>query len=354
MIPGIGNINGKNLIAYCGGAEAVFREKKRALLRIPGIGSQTVQAIVHHRVFDRVLEELVFLEKYQIEPLYFLDENYPFRLKQCVDGPVMLYYKGNAKLNSPRILAMVGTRSATEYGRILCRKVTDGLKDLNVLIVSGLAYGIDTWSHKSALESNLTTVGVLGHSLDRIYPYSNRSLAEKMIHQGGLLSEFVSGTKPDRENFPMRNRIIAGISDAVLVVEAGERGGALITAEIANSYDREVLAFPGRVGDQHSEGCNNLIRKNKAALVQSVTDIIQQMNWDLPNLKITPFQPRLFDSFSEDEMAIIELLLKEGELDIDTLLTRTFISPTKAPAILLNLEFKDILRCLPGKIYKLL
>lgn len=354
LIPGIGNVNGKNLVAYCGGVEAIFKEKKNALLKIPGIGAHTVNAIANQNVLGRAGQEVNFIEKFKISMLFFLDEEYPARLKQCADGPLLVYYKGNAKVNVERTLAFVGTRKATEYGRMLCREVIEELKSYNVQIISGLAYGIDTWSHKAALDNELTTIGVLGHSLDRIYPYANRSLAEKMIENGGLITEFPSGTKPDRENFPMRNRIIAGMSDAVVVVEAGAKGGALITADIANSYSRDVFALPGRIKDVHSEGCNMLIKTNRAALIQSASDIVYSMNWDRETSFIPKPQRELFIQLTPEEELIVETLSGEQSLGIDALLFKSGLLPSKAAKALLHLEFENIIRCLPGKIYQLL
>lgn len=354
LIPGVGSVNGKSLVAYCGGVKAVFMEKKRALLKIPGIGEQTVNALANHNVFERAEEELRFIEKNKIIPLFYLDKEYPIRLKQCHDSPLLLYYKGTADLNAPKVVAMVGTRKATEYGRDMCRKIVEGLLEHNVLIVSGLAYGIDTWSHKAALDYKLETIGVLGHGLDRIYPFANRSLAEKMAESGGLLCEYMSNTTPDRENFPMRNRIIAGMSDATIVVEAGSTGGALITAEIANSYNRDVFAVPGRLGDPHSEGCNKLIKINKAALIQSAKDISYLLNWDDLNVKKNTVQRQLFLTLTPDEELIVNVLKEKGDLDIDTLLIESKILPAKAASILLNMEFEGVLRCLPGKVYRLI
>jgi DNA processing protein len=266
----------------------------------------------------------------------------------------MLYYKGTSDLNAPKVIAMVGTRKATEYGRDICRKIIEGLVEQNVLIVSGLAYGIDTWSHKAALDNKLDTVGVLGHGLDRIYPFANRALAEKMTGSGGLLCEYMSNTMPDRENFPMRNRIIAGISDAVIVVEAGASGGALITAEIANSYNRDVFAVPGRLGDPHSEGCNKLIKINKAALIQSAKDISYLLNWSDEKDQKKVVQRQLFLDLSPDEELIVNTLREKGDMEIDTLLLETLLMPAKAASVLLNLEFEGVIRCLPGKVYRLL
>jgi len=354
LIPGVGSVNGKNLVAYCGGVEAIFRERKHVLLKIPGIGEQTVHAITHQKVLDRALEEVGFIEKFRLKVLFYLDDDYPARLKHCYDAPLLLYYKGTADLNFFRTIAFVGTRKATEYGKEICRKLIEGLKSAEVQIVSGLAYGIDTWSHRAALENGIETVGVLGHSLDRIYPYSNRNLAERMIQQGGLLSEFISGTKPDRENFPMRNRIIAGLTDAVVVVEAGIKGGALITADIANSYDREVFAVPGRVGDPHSEGCNRLIQSNRAALIQNSEDILLNLNWDQSPKQPVNNQRQLFIEFTPEQEEVVKVLSQKDELHVDELMQLTGLLPTRLAAILLELEFKNCIKSIPGKRYKLL
>lgn len=354
LIPGVGSVNGKNLVAYCGGVDAVFMERKRSLLKIPGIGEQTVNAILNHNVFDRAEQELAFIDKNDIIPLFYLDKNYPVRLKQCNDNPLLLYYKGTVDLNRQKVVSIVGTRKATEYGRDMCRKIVEGLVEHDVLVVSGLAYGIDTFSHKAALDFKLGTIGVLGHGLDRIYPFANKILAEKMCENGGLLCEYMSQTTPDRENFPMRNRIIAGMCDAVVVVEAGESGGALITAEIANSYNRDVFAVPGRIGDPHSAGCNKLIKINKAALIQSAGDIGYILGWNVSKNAKKPVQAKLFRDLSPEEDLIVAALKENGDLEIDSLLIKTAIVPSRAATVLLNLEFEGIIRCLPGKVYKLL
>lgn len=354
LIPGVGDINAKRLVAYCGGVEAVFTERKQALLKIPGIGEATVNSLVSHNAFPRAEKEVEFVEKYNIQHFFFLDQTYPMRLKQCVDSPLMLYYKGNADLNQQRIVSIVGTRRATGYGKRICNELVEGLASLGVLITSGLAYGIDTSAHKAALDAGLPTVAVLGHGLDRIYPQLNKPLAGRMVQQGGLLTEFLSETNPDRENFPKRNRIVAGIADATIVIEAGVKGGALITAEIANSYNRDVFAVPGRIGDEFSAGCNNLIRTNRAALVQSAGDVKYIMNWDAPHALVSPVQRELFISLSADEENLLSILKQRGDCGIDMLCQETQLMPTKVASALLNLEFEGIVKCLPGKVFRLL
>lgn len=341
----------KKLIAYCGSAEAVFREKKGTLLRIPGIGKASADALAKQNVLKRAEEEISFASKNNIRCLYYLSREYPARLKNCIDSPVILYFKGNADLNQARIISMVGTRKATTYGRYMCEKIIAGLTDLQPLVVSGLAYGIDTCSHREALYAGLQTAGVLAHGLDRVYPYQNKGLAMKMLDQGGLITDFVSYTNPDRENFPKRNRIIAGLCDALLVVESAITGGALITANIANSYNRDVFAIPGKVGDPFSEGCNFLIRTNKAALVQSGGDIKYLMGWDTEKQKSTSRQTKLFRDLTGEEENVIAVLRENGNTGIDIIVSRSGFSPTKTASILLNLEFEGLVRSLPGKVY---
>jgi len=350
LIPGVGDVNGKTLIAYCGSPEAVFSEKKPALLKIPGIGTTTVNSILSHDVFHRAEEEIVFIEKNEIEPLFYLDNDYPARLLNCADGPMMLYYKGTASLNTKRVISVVGTRRATNYGKRHCDELIRFFRDRNVLVVSGLAYGIDSCAHRKSFEYGIETVGVLGHGLDRIYPAQNRKLAAKMLEHGGLLTEFRSNTKPDRENFPKRNRIVAGMADAVVVIESGRRGGALITAELANSYNRDVFAIPGRLDDEMSQGCNFFIKTNRAALCEKGEDIAYIMGWDdKPVAKKR--QPELFINLSDEESSILNLIREHKEISVDQIVIKSGYPTSKVAEILLNLEFEGIVRSQPGKIY---
>ncbi|MCX6245757.1 MAG: DNA-processing protein DprA [Bacteroidetes bacterium] len=353
MIPGIGDVVGKKLVTCCGSAEAIFREKKKLLDRIPRIGQKILEALSNREILERAERELAFVEKFRIRPLFFLDKDYPFRLKNCIDSPILLYYKGTADLNVSRIIGVVGTRNATEYGKGACHGIISELAQDKVMIVSGLAYGIDSCAHRAALEHNLETIGVLGHGLDRIYPYQNKSLAERMLKNGGLLTDFISATRPDRENFPKRNRIIAGICDAVLVVEAAGKGGALITAEIANSYNRDVFAIPGRINDPFSEGTNKLIRQNKAALVQSADDIRYMMGWEQKGKKPDGYQKKFFLEMTPDETVLVDFLGKNGSSGIDDIAIQCNLSMSKTSAALLNLEFEGIVKSLPGKVYEL-
>lgn len=353
LIKGIGNIRAKNLIAYCGSAEAIFKEKKQNLLKIPEIGEYCIKFLLNQEVLARAEEELDFINKNNITPFFYLDDNYPKRLKHCDDSPIILYFKGNCDFNMQKVISIVGTRSATDYGKDFCNKFINEIAQHQILIISGLAYGIDISAHKEAINKNIPTVGVLGHGLDRVYPSMHTLYANKMIENGGLLTEFISNTKPDRENFPMRNRIIAGLSDAVIVVEAGESGGALITAEIANTYNRDVFAVPGRINDEYSKGCNKLIKINKAALIQSAKDLEYIMGWEINKDKPTSTQKQLFVELTTDEEKMVSIIKTNGETSIDMLAIQSQMNMSKVSMIMLNLEFKGMVRCLPGKLYKL-
>ncbi|MBN2615436.1 MAG: DNA-processing protein DprA [Bacteroidales bacterium] len=351
LIPGIGDVNGRKLIHYCGSAEAVFNASRKELMAIEGMGSATVNSILNQHVLQRAEEEIKFLEQNGIQALYCEDDRYPQRLRNCYDHPLMLYYKGVADMNHQRIVAVVGTRKATAYGKRYCDKLVEGLMNQDVLLVSGLAYGIDSCAHQKCVDLGIPTVGVLGHGLDILYPDQNRKLAEVMLQKGGLLTEFLSNTKPDREHFPQRNRIVAGMCDALIVVESGLKGGALITADLANSYNRDVFAIPGRLDDHFSKGCNHLIKTNRAALVQSADDIAYIMGWEG---RSEVRQTRLFTDFTEDETRLFNLLKEEGKLGVDQLVIRSGMLPSQVANILLNLELKGGVQLLPGKQYKVL
>lgn len=354
LIPGVGGVTAKKLISYCGGVEAIFSERKNALLKIPGIGENLASAVLNHKVFDRAEKEILFIEKHRIRTSFFLDKDYPARLKHCEDGPVMLFIKGDANLNASKVVSVVGTRSMTEYGREKCSALLEGLVPHNALVVSGLAYGVDACAHKKALDTGLETVAVLGHGLDRIYPPLHQALAKRIIKQGALLTEFLTETQPDRENFPKRNRIIAGLCDAVIVIEAAESGGALITANIANSYNRDVFALPGRTTDPYSKGCNVLIKTNKANLLESIADLEYIMGWDIRKDPRKAIQPALFAELDADEEKMVDFLRKNPEAGIDQIVSQAGYTVSKTSALLLGLEFKGIVKPLPGKIFKLL
>ena len=269
MLPNIGSIVAKNLIAYCGSAEAVFKASKQKLMKIPTIGEDRADSILQTEVLKQAEEELKFIADNDIHPIYFTEDEYPQRLKSCVDSPILLFYKGGADLNAEKIIGIVGTRKATDYGKEMTKKIVAELAAQDVLVISGLAYGIDVAAHQSALEHNLKTVGVLGHGLNMIYPSQHTSIAQKMTAQGGLLSEYKSFDEMSPHKFPERNRIVAGMCDALVVVESGTKGGAVITANIANSYNREVFALPGRATDKMSAGCNFLVKTFKATMIEN-------------------------------------------------------------------------------------
>ena len=354
-IPLVGDVRAKALVQTFGSAKDVFKAPFSKLKLIEGIGELTAKAIKEFNDFQFCEKELAFIQKHNIDACFFTDENYPQRLLNCYDGPALLYYKGSADLNTSKILSIVGTRNNTEYGRQITEKLIEDLQQENILIVSGLAFGIDTIAHKSAIHYNLQTVGVLAHGLDRIYPPINTNLSKQMIENGGLLTDFPTGTKPDRQNFPRRNRIVAGICDALVVVESSKTGGSLITAELANSYNKDIFAFPGRVTEQKSEGCNFLIRTNRASLLNSAEDILEAMNWK-PKVEKKKIQRELFINLSPSEETILNYL-KEGleqGMSIDQITANCQLTGSEIAQALLMLEMHGIVQSLPGKIYKMM
>ena len=356
FIKGVGNNLAKNLIAYLGGVEAVFFEKQKNLAKIPGIGEVISREIVSQDVLHRAEEEVEFIQKNKIQTYFFTDKLYPYRLKECNDAPIMLYSKGNLELNNGKFIGVVGTRKATETGKENCKSFISELAYSlpNVIIISGLAYGIDICAHKASVDTTIPTIGVLGHGLDRIYPESHRSTAVKMLQQGGLITEFVSKTNPDKQNFVMRNRIIAGLCDALVVVESAGKGGALITAEISNDYNRDVFAFPGRITDEWSKGCNMLIKSNKASLIESADDLLKFMNWEKEDIsKKTLVQSSLFQDLSDEEKKIVGLLRQQPDgLQLNEIAIQNATPVSKISSMLLEMEFKGLLKCFPGNLYR--
>jgi DNA processing protein len=353
FLPDAGHITAKALLSYCGNPEEIFKAKRTKLEMVPAIRSGAINAILNKQSFDRAEQELKFIEKHHIKTFFYTDPDYPARLKSCYDAPVLLYYKGNADLNKARMVSVVGTRKATEYGKELSAALVKGLKVHDPVIISGLAHGIDGCVHKECVKNEIPTVGVLGHGLDRIFPVAHRQLAANMLPDGGLLTEFPSETIPNRENFPKRNRIIAGLSDVTIVVEANIKGGALITAEIANSYNRDVLAFPGRTNDEFSQGCNYLIKTNRAHLISSIADLEYLLGWnEVQPLKNQPQLSMLLD-LSGDEQKIADILREKGTTGIDQLAISTQLPLSKLAISILEMEMKGYVVALPGKTYKL-
>jgi len=361
LVKGIGSNLAKNLIAYIGSVEGVFKEKQQNLAKIPGIGEAVSKQIasenMSHDALNRAEKEIEFITKNNIQTYYYTDRDYPFRLKECPDSPLLIYSKGNCNLNNGKFVGIVGTRNATEAGKENCKKLIADLSNAlpNAIIVSGLAYGVDICAHKTALDVGLPTIGVIGHGLDRIYPDVHRPTAVKMVQEGALLTEYLSQTNPDKQNFVQRNRIIAGLSDAIVVVESGIKGGALITAEIANDYNRDVFAFPGRVTDEWSKGCNALIKNNKASLIESADDILRFMSWEKQDINAKPnVQTALFRDLSNEEQGIVSILRQNQEgIQFNELAIQLEKPISKISSLLLEMEFKGLVRCFPGNLYKI-
>ena len=356
MLKGIGPVNARNLVAYCGGVDPLFTDRKvrRSLEKVPGIGPTLANAILDTTVLRAAEKELAYVRKNHLHMLFYLDPEYPTRLKPCEDAPVLLFAKGNAILDVQRSVAIVGTRTPTDHGRRMTEELVEGLKESGTLIVSGLAYGVDIVAHRSALKAGLNTIGCVAHGMDKLYPGEHAATAKEMLDQGALITELPSGSTFVPGNFPARNRVIAGLSDCTVVIESGVKGGSLITADIANSYDREVMAFPGRPTDAKSIGCNRLIKDNKAHLITGAEDLLKLMEWlPDPKKKTAPVQNVLFVDLMPEEQALVDVLKEKGKLGIDDLCLLSKIPQHKAAGILLNMEFNGVLRSLPGKVYQL-
>ena len=351
MIPGIGNTNAKKLISWIDSPEALFREPEAHIMKIPGMPKILSQGMNRKDLLLRAEKEFNFILSSGISSLYFYDDDYPERLKHCADSPLILYYKGIDNISHKRVLAVVGTRKATSYGYRMCEEIIQDFRHDDILIVSGMAYGIDSCAHQKALANGISTVGILAHGLDRIYPQANRNMARRMLDTGGLITEFMSETNPDRENFPKRNRIIAGMSDAVLVVESKTKGGAVITADIAHSYNRDVFAVPGRSHDEFSDGCHLLIRRNIAALARSADDIKYSMGWEGKE-KLKQNKLEILNDHSEDEQKVLSIIIDKDRASIDEIVLISGLGASTTASILLKLEFSGVISGLPGKMYE--
>lgn len=353
FIPGIGDYLIRQLVSYCGSAEKVFKTPKGKLLKIPGIGEVTAESIRTGKPFTKAEKEITKAEEDNVQLIFFTDKSYPSRLKQINDAPSLLYAKGNINFENPKTVGIVGTRQSTAYGKQCVEELVMKLVAHDPLIISGLAYGIDIHAHKQAVKNQLATIGVMGSGMDVIYPSAHKDTAKKMMEHGGLVTEHRFGTQPDAHNFPARNRIVAALSDAVIIVEAAEKGGALITAEIANTYNKDVFAFPGNIGQSHSKGCNNLIKSNKAHLITSAKDLEYIMNWDA-NAKPIVKEVFVLDNYEPSEQTILKTLLENNkQMMIDELSWKSNIPVSQLASILLGLEFKGTISSLPGKIYKI-
>ncbi|MEJ7737396.1 MAG: DNA-processing protein DprA [Chitinophagaceae bacterium] len=351
LVPNVGAVHARTLIEEYGNAGSVFKAKRTALEKIEGIGTIRANNLKAFHDFARAEEEMKFIEKYRIQPLFITDENYPKRFLHCYDPPTLLYYRGAISLNHTKTVSIVGTRTNTPYGRQQTERLIEELASHDVVIISGLAFGIDAIAHKTALKHHLPTIGVVGHGLDTIYPAQHKALAKEMIAEGGILTEFMSRTKPDKHNFPIRNRVVAGISDITIVVETSVKGGSMITAEMANSYNRDVFAFPGRTTDTKSSGCNYLIKTNKAILLTDAQQLVEAMGWEDKKKGSPKLQRELFTDFTDDEKIIIDLLKEKEFLTIDELNIVTALSSSAIAAAVLNLELEGVITALPGKRY---
>lgn len=350
-VEGVGDIVAKKLLSHCENAEAIFKTKSSQLSSIDGIGAVLLSKLKNKAIFEKADAELKFIENNKINVTFFQDDSYPERLKHCIDGPLLLFTSGNIDFKTRKIISIVGTRQITPQGNEFCRKLISDLAPLNPIIVSGFAYGVDIVAHQAAVEHNLQTIAVVAHGLDQIYPSVHKKYVAKIEQNGGFVTEFWSGTNPEKENFVKRNRIVAGMSEATIVIESADKGGSLITANLANDYNRDVFAVPGRISDKFSQGCNNLIKTQKANLLTSAADIVYILNWDLDK-KSKPVQKQLFVTLENDEQKIYDYLLKSGKEILDIIALECDFPIYKISGMLLNMELKGVIRPLPGKLFE--
>lgn len=349
----IGDINAKRLISHCGSAKAVFFEKKQLLAKINGIGSFALQHLFDKNNLKEAEKELKYIKENNITASYFLDDSYPEKLKYCIDAPIVIFSKGNISLNSKQpIISIVGTRKMTNYGRLFCEQLIDEIKEYNPIIVSGFAYGVDIFSHQMAIKNNLQTIAVIAHGFEEIYPKSHQKYATDVLANGGFMTDFWHTDIILRENFLKRNRIIAGISEATIIIESAKKGGSLVTADIANSYSRDVFAVPGRTTDTYSKGCNALIKNNKAAILSSGKDLIEYLNWDVQQKQAKAVQKQLFVSLSNEEQKVYDFLLQNGKEQLDIISLKCGFAIHQTTTILFQMEMKGVIRPLPGKLFE--
>ena len=349
-IAGVGDKTGKTLVAYCGGVEHIWTKTKEELSEIPSIGMTTVNAILGMDPIEETREDIHYLKKNKINTAFYLSNDYPQRLKHYDDAPTLLYYKGDPLWDHARTVGIVGTRSPTENGKELCQKLVEELQTYGVIVISGLAYGIDTMAHKSAINIGMPNIAVMGTGIDKIYPSQNGRIARNILKNGMLITECKIGADPDRENFPKRNRIIAALSDALVVVESASKGGSLITAQLANGYHKDVFAFPGRVTDTYSAGCNKIIKEHRGNLLESASDIAYIMGWDKKESQ--SLQTELFVQLSDLESQVVSLFSEAKELRFDAIHAQAKMTMSQLSSTLLSLEFKGMITSLPGKTYR--
>ncbi len=350
--PNIGDLTAKKLIAHCGSPEAIFRDKARQLQKIDGIGTFTIRGLFDAEHLKAAEAEYRYITDNDIAHSYFTDTDYPNYLKHCIDGPVLLFKRGNIALKGRKIISIVGTRSITSYGAAACEELVEALAPLNPIIVSGLAYGVDICAQRAAIKNGLQTIGCLAHGLNQIYPKVHAKYRNDIERNGGFLTEFWSTSNPDRENFLKRNRIIAGMTEATVVIESAEKGGSLVTADIANSYNRDVFAIPGRAKDKYSLGCNNLIKQQKAHMMTSAADLLYMLGWDLEEPEKKSVQKQLFVDLDDTEQAIYKYLQKNGKQQLDNIALECKLPIFKVSSTLLNMEMKGVIRPLPGKLFE--
>jgi len=349
----IGDITAKKLIHHCGSAEAVFNEKKSNLLHIDGIGQIMIGDLFNKHHMVEAEAELKYIRENYIVCHYFTSATYPEKLKHCIDGPILLFQSGNINLKQQRILSIVGTRKITTQGIAACESLVDRLAPFNPVIVSGFAYGTDIIAQKAALKNNLQTVGCLAHGLNQIYPKTHKKYVSDIERHGGFLTDFWSTDVFDRNNFLKRNRIIAGLSEATIVIESAEKGGSLVTADIANSYNREVFAVPGRITDTYSVGCNNLVKYQKAHVLSKPEDVPYILNWHINDEK-KAIQKKLFIELDTDEKVVYNFLKDNGKELLDMIALKCDMPTFRIASILLNMELKGVVRPLPGKQFEVI
>ena len=352
-IPNLGDTTAKKLIRHFGNAENIFREKKSNLLKLDGVGNTRIKEINDPRHLKAAEEELKFIDSNRITCHYFQESDYPEKLKHCIDGPVLLFSRGNIDLNRKRIISIVGTRQITLHGVSFCEKLIEDIAPLDPVIVSGFAYGVDITAQKAAVKNGLQTIGCLAHGFNQIYPKIHKKYVSQVEENGGFFTDFWSTDKFDRNNFLKRNRIIAGLSEATVVIESAEKGGALVTADIAGSYDREVFAVPGRPTDKFSSGCNNLIKAQKAHVLTTAADLAYILNWEIEE-KQKPVQKQLFVELEDDEQKLYEFLKTRGKTELDLLALNCNFPTFKTASLLLNMELKGVIRPLPGKLFEVI
>ncbi|MEA1786667.1 DNA-processing protein DprA [Arenibacter sp. GZD96] len=351
-IPHIGAITAKKLIAHCRSPSAIFEEKTHHLIKIDGIGTAMLRDLHHENHLKAAEAEYHYIVNNDIAYTYFQDAAYPKYLKHCIDSPILMFKAGNIAINEKKMISIVGTRNITSYGTAFCEDFIADLAWLDPVIISGFAYGVDICVQKAALKHGLQTIGCLAHGLNQIYPKTHAKYVADVEKNGGFFTEFWSTSRPERENFLKRNRIIAGISEVTVVIESAERGGSLVTADIANSYNRDVFAVPGRTQDKFSVGCNNLIKQQKAQLLTSAADLIYMMGWQLEKKETKTIQKQLFVTLDDTEKDIYSYLQKEGKQLLDSIALACNLPVFKVSSTLLNMEMKGVVRPLPGKLFE--